>query len=102
MENDVRTIDKLFNGRNQTFDDKHMWLAPFKFTRSHAAANSASQDSDKRAPNFICINFDVPTAISAIKIWNYSKTAARGVHEYEILIDDKPVYRGFAKQAPDS
>ena len=40
MEADVRTIDKLFNGRNDTFNDQNMWLAPFKFTRSHAAANS--------------------------------------------------------------
>jgi hypothetical protein len=40
MENDIRTIDKLFNQNNLTFDDKNMWLAPFKFTRSHAAANS--------------------------------------------------------------
>jgi len=41
MENDVRTLDKLFNGKNQMFDDRNMWLAPFKFTRSHAAANSS-------------------------------------------------------------
>jgi hypothetical protein len=41
MENDVRTIDNLFNGKNLSFDDKNMWLAPFKFTRSHAAANSS-------------------------------------------------------------
>ena len=58
MENDVRTLDKLFNGKNQMFDDRNMWLAPFKFTRSHAAANSSQQNSDKREPNFISIVFD--------------------------------------------
>ena len=58
MENDVRTLDKLFNGNNQTFDEKDMWLAPFKFTRSAAAANSQSQTSDKREPNFVSVIFD--------------------------------------------
>lgn len=37
-----------------------------------------------------------------MRLWNYSKTASRGVHEFEIVVDDKPIYRGFAKKAPDS
>jgi len=41
MEGDERTVDKLFNGQNMMFDDRNMWLSPFKFTRSHAAANSS-------------------------------------------------------------
>lgn len=102
MENDIRTIDKLFNQNNLTFDDKNMWLAPFKFTRSHAAANSQKQDSEKREPNFISISFNEPVAISAIKLYNYSKTSKRGVNEFELLMDDKPIFRGFAKKAPDS
>ena len=28
MRNDIRTIDKLINGENDTFDDRNMWLAP--------------------------------------------------------------------------
>ena len=44
------------------------WVLMFKFTRSHTAANSSAQDSDKRAPNFVSISFDVPTAVSAILI----------------------------------
>ena len=99
MESDERSIDKLFNGQNQTLNEGNMWLAPFKFTRSHAAANSSSQDSDKREPNFVSMLFDVPIAISAIRLWNYSKTSSRGVHEFEIVIDDKPVFRGFVKEA---
>ena len=37
-----------------------------------------------------------------MRIWNYSKTATRGVHEFEVVVDDKPIYRGFAKKAPES
>jgi hypothetical protein len=39
MEGDLRTKDKLINGINETYDDTNMWLAPFKNTRSNAAAN---------------------------------------------------------------
>jgi len=40
--------------------------------------------------------------VSALRIWNYSKTATRGVHEFELVVDDKPIYRGFARKAPES
>ena len=32
MHKDIRTVDKLVNGKNDTLDDNNMWLAPFKNT----------------------------------------------------------------------
>mmetsp|Transcript_9159 Transcript_9159/g.15423 ORF Transcript_9159/g.15423 Transcript_9159/m.15423 type:complete len:161 (-) Transcript_9159:200-682(-) len=100
MEKDVRTVDKLFNGKNQMFDDANMWLAPFKFTRSSAAANCNERTQELRHPNYVMLMFKAPKCISAIKLWNYSKTAERGVSEFEILADDKQIFRGFASKAP--
>lgn len=31
LEKDIRTIDKLVNGINETFDDRNMWLSPFVY-----------------------------------------------------------------------
>jgi hypothetical protein len=45
MQNDIRTLDKLVNGKNDTNDDNNMWLAPFKNTKSNAAANSKPTDT---------------------------------------------------------
>ena len=67
MQNDIRTLDKLVNGKNDTNDDNNMWLAPFKNTKSNAAANSKPTDTqNKREPNFVCFFFERPTCISAV------------------------------------
>jgi hypothetical protein len=65
---DIRTVDKLFDGVNDTYDDSHMWLTP--------------QIPSK--PTYLYVFFDQPVAISMMKIWNYSKTPARGTDHLQV------------------
>lgn len=37
--------------------------------------------------------FEKPVIISAIEMWNYSKSPLRGVKEIEIYLDDKLIYK---------
>jgi len=83
MEKDVRTLDKLFDGVNDTRDDRHMWLVP----------NTMGEP----AQVYICLN--EPIGLSMVKIWNYSKTPGRGVKDFAIFVDDSMVYKGTMRQA---
>ena len=103
MQDDVRHVDNLLDGSNQTSVDNHIWLTPYKNTKGHSSTSSSEKDNaKKREPNFVTLLFEQPVAISALRIWNYSKTPARGVNEFELEIDGKKVFRGFAKQAPEN
>ena len=83
---DVRTPDKLFNGSNNTYDDRNMWLSPY---------------SPNGPENVIMIVLDEPITLSKILLWNYSKTPSRGVCDYKVYMDDVLIYRGILKAAPE-
>ena len=57
------------------------WLAPWSL----------------KAVNELWLVFEEPTALSLVRVLNYSKDAARGVHEFELLADGLLVYRGWLR-----
>eukprot|EP00050_Salpingoeca_kvevrii_P000601 m.152057 g.152057 ORF g.152057 m.152057 type:complete len:806 (+) comp10159_c3_seq3:2678-5095(+) len=86
VQGDCRTPDKLVDGTNCTYDDRHMWLAPF----TAGAANE------------LFIVFDAAVALGGIRLWNYSKTPQRGVCRFQVLFDDHLLFDGAMKAAPGS
>ncbi|XP_048029743.1 katanin-interacting protein isoform X1 [Megalobrama amblycephala] len=72
--NDLRTLDKLFDGMNITTDDKHMWLIPFTSGSDHT----------------LTVRFDQPQTIAGFRIWNYNKSpedSYRGVKVVHVFLD---------------
>eukprot|EP00001_Collodictyon_triciliatum_P026811 04884_6 len=84
LSGDVRTLDKLFDGVYDTYNDEHMWLTPY------------SLDKDV----ILYVHFNEPTVISMIRFWNYSKTPARGANDVDISLDDTLIFKGQIRPAP--
>ena len=55
---DHRTLEKLFNGENNTTDDRNMWLIPFNTGEDHT----------------IRIDLGEVRTVSAVRFYNYNKS----------------------------
>ena len=84
LKGDPRTVDKLVDGVNSSYDDRHMFLAPFTPGRS----------------NVVCIDLGRVERLGAVRLWNYAKTSTRGVRSFEVLLDGSLLYKGTARPAP--
>jgi protein JBTS26 len=87
IKDDRRTIDNLFNGINNTYNDNNMWLAPF------IKANNEKDAKYTVKNNTIFISFEKPIVISCMNFWNYSKTPKRGAKEIEIHLDEILIFK---------
>lgn len=72
---DHRTLEKLFNGKNNTSDDRNMWLIPFNAGEDHT----------------IRIDLGEVRTISGLRFYNYNKSledTLRGVRQIIVKLDD--------------
>ena len=83
-KSDPRTADKLVDGVNASYDDRHMFLAPYTPGRS----------------NLVQLDLGRAETIGAVQLWNYAKTSTRGVRSFELLLDGNLLYKGTARPAP--
>ena len=85
LARDPRTVDKLVDGVNASYDDRHMFLAPFTPGR----VNVVRIDLGPR-----------PQSFAVLRLWNYAKTTTRGVRQFEVMLDGMVLYQGTARPAP--
>ncbi|XP_064178298.1 katanin-interacting protein isoform X3 [Anguilla rostrata] len=72
---DLRTLDKLFDGHNITMEDEHMWLIPFSYGSVHE----------------LTVRFEKAQTVAGLRIWNYNKSPEdtyRGVKVMHVSMDD--------------
>ena len=115
---DPRTPRKLFKtSASSSSGGLHSWLAPLSrcmtddersrsgHTQNQISSTSTSTTSTSYSnfnphyptDNTIYIMFPHPVTLGYIRIFNYSKTLARGVKEFSLYADEKLVFMGTLK-----
>ena len=102
VSGDVRTVDKLIDGVFDSTDDRHMWLCPWSPGQARVFGCPHSHLLTAAQVNVLHVVFDAPVTMAGVRFWNYAKTPARGVHDYQILIDDRCVLHPHAPTASTS
>ena len=121
-EHDPRTPRKLITTPSASTCTPHSassWLAPLSrcMTDEERARSGGPQtannplNSPLNSPYFhphyplentLYIAFDYPISVSYIKLYNYSKTPARGIKELSIYCDTKLIFMGTLKSGTTS
>lgn len=106
---DPRTPDKLFfplSDEAAPGEEKHVpWLAPIArcmTKRERASAAERVQNTTRKSDgelsflpdNAVFMLFQSPVTLSVIRMYNYSKTVARGVKTLAIHVDGKLIFMG--------
>lgn len=101
MSGDPRTVHKLF-----TQDAKQQGVASGGVPLPPCQTPKASTDVwlapwiPKQA-NELWLYFDAPVRLSLLRVLNYSKSPARGVQDFELLLDDSLIYRGKLRRSEE-
>ena len=83
---DPRVVANLLDGRNTRCDDDHVWLTPFV----------------PGTPVTISLSYDEPVTLGALRLWNYSKSARRGVRQFQVLLDGRLIFEGELAASPSA
>ena len=102
VSGDPRTVDKLFvpppgpppGGAGGAAD---LWAAPSSFRKG--AADVWLAPWSPHQVNELWLSFNEPVALSLLRVLNYSKSPARGVDDFELLLDGLLVYRGRLRKS---
>lgn len=76
-------MTNLINGRNRSPVEVDIWLAPLL----------SDVERIEKGPNSLQLEYSKPVRLSAINIYNYSKTPTRGTREVEVFLDQSLLYR---------
>ncbi|CAM9302104.1 unnamed protein product, partial [Ectocarpus fasciculatus] len=96
---DQRVPNNLFNGANRDSSGHNSWLAPIAHCmepHEHSRHELDNQNADFFffGENVLYVLFDYPVAVSAIRLYNYSKNPGRGARDFSIEVDDRLLYMG--------